>query len=178
MKKYQIIYADPPWAMVGKGELTPNYPVMTLVEIKSIPIGNFTEPNCALFLWAINSQIPQAIEVLNSWGFDYKTIGFVWIKVSKKTGKQNCRLGSWTLNGTEMCLLGVKGKMPRLTKNVRQIIECPRGRHSEKPEEVRYRILQLFGDLPRIELFARQKTEGWDIWGNEVKSDIDLANKK
>jgi site-specific DNA-methyltransferase (adenine-specific) len=81
----------------------------------------------------------------------------------------NCRVGSYTLGGIELCLLGMKGKLKRKTLNIRQVLMSPRTKHSQKPEKIRNDIVSLYGDLPRIELFARQKTEGWDVWGDEVE---------
>jgi len=83
-------------------------------------------------------------------------------------------MGNWTRSNTEDCLLAIRGKPIRISASVHQIIQSPIGRHSEKPMETKDRIVQLMGDLPRIELFARQKVEGWDCWGNEVESDIEL----
>ena len=186
MKKYQIIYADPPWKFngnygkIGKSKLSGygaelRYPLMQDKDIIGLPIQNITSDNCALFLWVVNSKIDLGIKVLESWGFEYKQIAFCWVKTSQK-GIPNCRLGYWTLGGIELCLLGIKGNMgsKRIIKNIRQVLLSPRIGHSKKPQKIRENIELLFGDLPRIELFARQKTEGWDVWGNEVESDIKL----
>jgi len=172
-KKYQIIYADPPWEMQG-GVYNPKYSTMSVDMIKNLPINGVTDDNCALFLWVLNSRLQEGLDVMNSWGFNFKTIAFCWVKTSKKTGMPNCRVGTFTLGGIELCLLGLKGKLKRQTLNIRQVLLSPRGRHSEKPKKIRDDIVGLYGDLPRIELFARQKTEGWDVWGNEVESDIEL----
>ena len=189
MKKYQIIYADPPWKFdgnygkIGKSKLSGygaelRYPLLKDEDLLNFPIQNILDNNCALFLWVVNSRLDFGIELLKNWGFKYKQIAFCWVKISQKTGMPNCRLGYWTLGGIELCLLGIKGKMGNKRKSykVRQVVLSPRIGHSKKPTEIRKRIENLFGDLSRIELFARQKTEGWDVWGNEVKSDIDLIN--
>ena len=147
---------------------------MSVEAIKNIPIREIVDDNCALFLWVLNSRLKEGLEVMEAWGFNFKTIAFCWVKTSKKTGMPNCRVGTFTLGGIELCLLGLKGKLKRQTLNIRQVLMQPRGRHSEKPEKIRNDIVALYGDLPRIELFARQKTEGWDVWGNEVASDITL----
>ena len=173
MNKYNIIYADPPWAMTG-GELGAKYEVMEIDDIKKLNINALSDDNCVLFLWCLNTRVPQAIDVMQSWGFDYKAVAFCWVKTSKSTGMPNCRLGSYTLNGMELCLLGLRGKMKREILNIRQVVMCPRGRHSAKPDVIRNEIVRMYGNKPRIELFARQKTDGWDVWGNEVKSDIEL----
>lgn len=184
MKKYQIIYCDPPWRMTG-GELLPSYNTMTIKDIVDLPIREISQDNSALFLWALNTRLAEAIGLMIHWGFVFKAVAFCWIKTSRKTGMPNCRLGSWTLNGMELCLLGIKGKMKRKSYKVKQVIMRPRGRHSAKPPEIRNEIVKLFGDLPRIELFARKENmlfedesfKGWDVWGNEVKSDIVLTNQ-
>jgi N6-adenosine-specific RNA methylase IME4 len=175
MKKYNIIYVDPPWIMKEPHEAygTP-YNSMSDIDIINLPISTVADKNSVLFLWTISSKLPVAVEAIKVWGFEYKTIAFTWIKTSQKTGMPNCRLSSYTLSATEICLLGMKGRLPKQSYKVRQVIMSPRERHSKKPDEVRTRIVQLCGDLPRIELFARQKTEGWDVWGNEVENSIEL----
>lgn len=110
---------------------------------------------------------------MESWGFDYFGLGFEWIKKTT-TGKDFFGMGYWTRANSEPCLLGFKGKLKPQSHSIRQIIESVKENHSKKPQEVKDRILQLMGDLPRIELFAREKTEGWHVWGNEVESDIEL----
>jgi len=184
MKKYQIIYADPPWKYQDTQKsggtayfgASVRYPVMNNKDICNLPINELTDKNCVLFIWATSPLLPEALEVIKSWGFKYKTIAFCWNKQSKN-GKWISNMGRWTMGNVEICLLGVKGKPQRIIKNIKQLVIAERKRHSEKPEEVRNRIVELMGNLPRIELFARQKTDGWDVWGNEVISDIDLVSK-
>ncbi len=184
MKKYQIIYADPPWyfpanyGKIDKSKLSGfgaelRYNLMSDTELLSLPIGEIAEDNSALFLWVVNSRVDFGIEVLKNWGFSYKTVAFNWIKTARDSGMPNCRLGYWTLGGSELCLLGVKGKIKPIKHNIRQVVLHPRIGHSVKPSTFRDNIVLLFGDLPRIELFARQKVEGWDCWGNEVPVDAD-----
>lgn len=196
-KKYQIIYADPPWQYSkgvyqswrpsNNGEdrvLSSFYPTMDANQLKELRIQDITDENCALFMWFTYSHYPLALDLCKTWGFKYKTIAFVWLKRSNK-GNVLSRIGSWTMGNTEACLIATKGNMLQYKKknNVRQLIDpntdlCLKGnKHSRKPTETRERILDLFGDLPRIELFARQKTEGWDVWGNEVESDIILTTQ-
>lgn len=148
---------------------------MSISDIKNLPIKAITAKDCAIFLWATDAHIKEAIEVMESWGFKYKTIAFIWQKKTI-TGKTYSTLGAWTLKNCEVCLLGTKGRMlkHKQTNNVKQLVNEVRGRHSRKPNGVRYSIEQLFGDLPRIELFAREKQEGWHVWGNEVESDIQI----
>lgn len=185
MKKYQIIYADPPWNYNDKGcqgTMANHYKGMNIKDICKLPIEDISEDNSILFLWTTFPMLKEGLKVIESWGFNYKSIAFIWIKLNKKAGKQInflnrnyfYGLGRWTRGNTEPCLLATKGKPKRISASVFQIIESPLTRHSEKPKETRDKIIQLAGDLPRIELFARQKTPGWNIWGDEVKSDIEL----
>ena len=180
VKKYQIIYADPPWNYTvfdskhgGRGT-SQYYQTMRAVDIFNLPIPVISDNNCALFLWATSAMLPEALYTVKAWGFTYKTIAFSWIKQNKKSGGYFFGMGSWTRQNTELVLLGVKGKPQRLDASISQIITVPLGAHSQKPVEVRNKIVELMGDLPRIELFARQKVDGWDCWGNEVDSDIEL----
>lgn len=125
-------------------------------------------------MWATYPMLKEALEVINSWGFKYKTIAFQWVKLNKKNGKPFFGLGRWTRGNTECCLLATKGKPHRLSSSVFQLVQEPITRHSQKPSIVRDKIIELMGDLPRIELFARERAEGWDAFGNEVESDIKL----
>lgn len=117
--------------------------------------------------------MPEAFEVMKAWGFKYKTVAFVWSKRTKN-GKEVANLGRWTMGNVEVCLLGVKGKPKRAVKNIKQLVVAERTKHSKKPDEVRRRIVELMGDLPRLEMFAREKVEGWDVFGDEVESDIHI----
>lgn len=179
-KKYQIIYADPPWNYTtfssghGGRQENQHYKTMRMVDIYDMPVQKITADDAVLFLWAVPSLLPEAIHTMKSWGFDFKTIGFNWVKTNPKSGTPFFGMGQWTRTNSEICLLGVKGKPKRVSAAVSQIVMTPIGKHSEKPQEVRKRIVELMGDIPRIELFARQKTAGWDVWGNEVESDIKL----
>ena len=173
-KKYNIIYADPPWSYNDKMSghsfsLEHEYETMSLEWIKSLDVAKLAEKDCILFLWAVSPQLPEAIEVMQAWGFTYKTVAFCWSKVTKNK-KPVSNLGRWTMGNVELCLLGVRGKPNkfRVDKSVKQLVVAERTVHSKKPDEVRERITQGFGDLPRIELFARQVVNGWDCWGNEV----------
>ena len=176
---YSIIYADPPWRMIGgHGVLNPEYSTMSDFEIINMPVIDIANENCALFMWSISSRLDVAIEACKSWGFTYKTIAFNWIKTSKATGQPNCRIGTYTLQGSEICLLGVRGKLKKQSNRVRQVFMSPRAAHSKKPDEFRNRIVDLYGDLPRIELFARSQTQGWDVFGNEVEGSIRLPTSR
>ena len=177
--KYNIIYADPPWRYNDRkcsGACEHHYNTMSIKELCHLPIQNITADTCILFLWTTYPMLQEAIQLINAWGFKYKTIGFQWIKLNKKVinplfiQKNNMffGLGRWTRGNTEPCLIAVKGKPKRISNKVSQIILEPIGIHSKKPEIVKDKIIELVGDMPRIELFARQKTEGWDVWGNET----------
>lgn len=110
-------------------------------------------------------------------GFTYKTVAFVWLKLNKSGKGFFFGMGYWTRSNAEICLLAVKGKPKRVSRKVFQIIVSPLQEHSRKPDEARRRIVDLLGDLPRIELFAREKTAGWDVWGNEVENSIRLQTE-
>lgn len=173
-KKYDIIYADPPWSFKNfskKGEgRNPNqhYETQSIDWIKSLPVNDIASKDSVLFLWVVNHSLPLAFEVIESWGFTYKTMGFVWAKQNIKSDGFFTGLGYWTRGNPELCLLATKGKPSRVSKGVRELVVAPRERHSKKPDIIKSHIIDLCGDLPRIELFAREKTEGWDVWGNEV----------
>lgn len=172
-KKYRIIYADPPWLYDNRKDCDPKmggfkYPPMTTKAICDLPIQEIAAEDCALALWATMPKLPEALQVIESWGFRYITCLFNWIKLNPGGVGIYSGLGHWVNGNAELCLFGKKGTPQRMTKNVKQIQMWPRGSHSSKPPQIRDEIIRLFGDLPRIELFARQKTEGWDVWGNEV----------
>ena len=182
MKKYQIIYADPPWTYKvwsvngNKRSACQYYPTMTKEELQNFPIQKISVKDSVLLMWVTAPCMEEGLELIKKWGFTYKTIGFTWIKKNKKTNSLFWGMGYYTRANTELCLLATKGKpLKRVSRSIHQVVESPVQEHSRKPDEVRNRISRLFGDLPRIELFARQKTEGWDVWGNEVQSDFDLA---
>ena len=184
MKKYQIIYADPPWSFNGydlKKEaryVGNKYTVQNLDWIKSLPINSISDKDCVLFLWVTMPKLNEVMEVINSWGFEYKTCAFTWVKKNKVSESWFWGMGRWTRANAELCLISTKGKPKRISAGVHSVIDTPIERHSKKPDEVRNRIVELMGDLPRIELFAREKTEGWDVWGNEVESDIEIKDNK
>ena len=172
-KQYDIIYADPPWSFNDKmtnyaHSLTKHYETQSLEWIKSLPVKNITGDDCVLFLWAVSSQLPEALDVMNAWGFKFKTIAFVWSKESVN-GKKVYNMGRWTMGNVEICLLGVKGTPNKWREDltIKQLVEARRYRNSQKPQEVRERIEKLFGNKKRIELFARDMYNGWDVWGND-----------
>ena len=189
MKKYQIIYADPPWSYPESGSKAKvhdkHYKCMSLEDICNLQVSKITDENCLLFLWVTMPRLFDAQKVIESWGFNYKTVAFNWVKENKRAVNKSLfsdnepiddflGLGSWTRSNSEICLLGVKGKPKKQSSSVRQLVITPIEKHSKKPNIVKDMIVELCGDLPRIELFARQSTENWNVWGNEVQSDIVL----
>lgn len=142
---------------------------MSIRELKQLPVEKIAKENSACFLWVTDSHIKEGIKVLESWGFEYKTVAFNWIKYYN-TGNLCINVAPWTLKSWELCLLGTKGKMSKYktSDKIRGLIEATRTKHSKKPNEVRKRINDLFANKNKIELFAREKTEGWDVWGNEI----------
>ncbi len=175
-RKYNIIYADPPWSYRDKRDKHPkmrggassHYNTMDVSGIKKLPIKNITESNCMLFLWVTFPNLQEGLDTVRAWGFTYKTLGFSWIKTNKNNGKPFFGIGYYTKSNCEVCLIGVKGKPIKESNSVSSVIISPREEHSKKPSEARDRIVELCGDIPRIELFARQTAEGWDCWGDEV----------
>jgi len=172
-KKYQIIYADPPWQYKSKeclakksilnGRLNTHYKTMSLDEIKHLDIQSISDNNSLLFLWVVNPMLDDGIDVMKTWGYKYATVAFIW-------DKQKVNPGHYTMSECEICLVGKRGIIPkpRGARNVRQFLSEMRSNHSAKPNEIRNRIEKMFPTQSKIELFARQKTEGWDVWGNEV----------
>ena len=177
MKKYTVLYADPPWRYRNR----PNgrspeshYPTMKTEDICALPVQELAAEDCALFLWVTMPMLFEAQKVLAAWGFRYKTVDFVWVKQNRKGSGVFWGMGYWTRANVELCLLATKGHPQRRAKNIHQVIISPVEEHSKKPEEARRRIEALLGEVPRLELFARRPSPGWDVWGNEVESDVVL----
>lgn len=173
--QYQIIYADPPWSYrdkcnSGKRGVEFKYQCMTPDQIAALDVAGLSAKDAACFLWVTAPQLPIGLQILEAWGFRFKTIAFVWVKTNAKSGSLAWGMGNWTRANAELVLLGTRGKPKRIDAGVHQIVQAARGKHSAKPAIVRSRIVQLMGDLPRVELFAREQAEGWDVWGNEVQS--------
>lgn len=171
---FDIIYADPPWSFDNwseKGEdRNPNqhYDTIGWEEIAALPVGELASRNCACFLWAIDPLLDKAFETLRRWGFRYATVAFTWAKLNPSGQGYAMGTGYYTRANPEICLLGMTGSMPRLDAGVRQLVVEPRREHSRKPDRIADDIVRLFGDRPRIELFARTKRPGWEAWGNQV----------
>lgn len=181
MKKYKIIYADPPWRYARskvQGAAEKHYPTMSIEELCALPVKEIADKDCILFLWATFPQLKEALQLIKAWGFTYKSVAFVWLKQNRKSPTWFYGLGFWTRGNAEICLLATKGHPKRQSNKVHQFIISPVEQHSKKPDITREKILALMGDLPRIELFARQHTPGWDVWGNEIKSDIRLPERR
>lgn len=154
------------------GILKKHYPTMELGEIKALPVQELAAKDCILFMWATLPMISEALQVIRAWGFEYKTTAFVWVKLNRHSDGIFWGMGYWTRSNVEICMLATKGHPHRKARNVHQVIISHVEEHSKKPAEARRRIEALMGDVPRIELFARQSPPGWDVWGNEVVSDI------
>lgn len=181
-KKYKIIYADPPWEYGNFSNIADNrnrlikghkfkttpYKAMKLEDIKSLPIQDLSDKNSVLIMWLTFPTIPEGLEVINAWGFKYTTILFTWVKRNRFNNQYFTGLGNYTRANAEICAVAKKGFGCKIKSHtVRQVIDTPMTEHSKKPNIARDRIIELFGDLPRIELFARTKVHGWDVWGND-----------
>ena len=179
--KYKIIYADPAWKYQDKskshgGAAESHYPCMSIKEICGLKVRDISEDNSVLLLWVTMPMLEEAFKVINAWGFKYKTCAFTWVKINKD-GSIYMGMGRHTRSNVEICLLATKGKgVSRITASIKNTHLHPKTKHSEKPLLFKNLIQQLYGyHLPKIELFSRSKTEGWDVWGNEVESDIQLV---
>lgn len=179
MKRYSVIYADPPWRFnnySAKGEgrnAVAHYPCMAFRDLFALPIGAAARDDCVLFLWATDPLLPQALELISAWGFAYKTVGFYWAKLNKSASPASfgpgdffTGLGYWSRANVEQCLLATRGRPRRLAKDVKRLVVAPRREHSRKPEEVYERIERLTAG-PYLELFARESRPGWDSWGHQ-----------
>ena len=170
---YSIIYADPPWdsnSQFGRDKRkgsTQHYPLLSLDRIKSLDVASAASDDCVLFLWAVDAQLPGALDVIDAWGFKYKTVAFNWVKETS-TGKDHFGVGMWTRKNPELCLLATRGKPRRESAAVRQLQRHRIREHSRKPDEIRDEIVRLCGDLPRLDMFARTSAPGWATWGNET----------
>ena len=190
-KKYNIIYADPPWHFNFKNrkDLSEDaksrlYETMKSEDIVNLDVNKIAADDCILFLWVMNSELPLALKCIESWGFTYKTVAFFWLKT--RTSKYHFGGGNWTRSNPEQCLLATKGDIKRISAGVKNTLiagedQCgdehllidKLGVHSKKPIIVRDRIVKLVGDLPRIELFARESAAGWDVWGDPAPENLE-----
>ena len=190
LEKYQVIYVDPPWkykdkANAGKRGAEFKYPCLSLPELISFEANGYTvydmsAEDSACFMWTTGPMMPDAFKLLASWGFAYKNIVFTWVKTTK-TGKEwHMGMGHYTRSNPEFVLLGVRGRMAdkRVCRSVHSVVKEPIGRHSAKPATIRNRIVELFGDIPRIELFARDRVPGWHADGLDLLSNENGAKMK
>lgn len=153
---------------------------MSIDDICNLDVGKICSDECALFLWTTGPHLQNAFKVIESWGFEYKTLGFVWVKQNKSGNGFFTGMGYYTRANAEICLLcNRKGKkLPRVVSHsIKQVVMSPVEEHSKKPDDVADRIVDLFGNIPRIELFARHKRKGWHSWGNEVSNNVQLLIK-
>lgn len=183
-EKYDIIYADPPWDYGGKMQFDKTstsqdkidveknifissasfvYPTLKTSELMKLKVQEIAKDDCLLFMWATNPHLEQAIKLGTSWGFQYKTVAFVWNKMVHNPGQ-------YTMSYCELCLVFKHGKIPqpRGARNVKQLINSPRGEHSEKPEQIPSGIDLMFPTQKKIELFSRRRRKGWESWGLDV----------
>lgn len=151
--------------------VTDHYQVMGIDNLNSLPVKEIADENCVLFLWVTMPKLNECFDLIKAWGFEYKTCAFSWVKLNKLGEGYFMGQGRWTRGNTELCLLATKGKISRINAGIRQLCVSPVREHSQKPDEIRERIVALLGDLPRIELFARERVDGWEAWGNEVESE-------
>lgn len=145
---------------------------MNIEDIQRLPVKEIAADDCILFMWVTFPTLQEAFSVIEAWGFTYKTVAFAWVKQNKRSPSLFWGMGHWTRANVELCLLATKGTPKRQSAAVHQIVLSPIEEHSKKPDVVREKIIELAGDLPRIELFARQTVDGWDTWGNEVPCSI------
>lgn len=198
---YDVLYADPPWrygmrkwgkdtVMGSRGENKwCNYDTMTMDDMKALPVNELGASTSLMFMWATFPCMPEALTLMAAWGYQYKTVAFVWVKtaigaqpdqmvmVAQDALQLFWGMGKYTRANAEVVLLGTKGENTKLIArhDVHSVIFAPVGGHSEKPHEARRRIEQLCGDVRRLELFARDRVPGWQAWGNEVENDVGLV---
>jgi len=180
MTKYDVILADPPWAYSAWDKNTgpegrtaaKHYDTVRSWNIAKFPVGDLAEDNCAMFLWVTWPVLYEAQDVIDSWGFRYTTIAWVWVKLNPTSLGFFTGLGNYTRANSEPCLLCLRGSMPPAVHDVLSLIVSPVREHSRKPDEQYDKIERLYPGTKKLELFARRARPGWDVWGNEVESDI------
>jgi len=182
-KGFNVVCADPPWAFKTRGKdgegRAPQYDVMTLADIKAMPVETIAARHAHLFMWITGPFLMRASEVMKAWGFKYSGVGFTWIKLKRSHNEGQLRLvaatesdlhvgmGYTTRKNAEFCLLGRRGSPQRLAKDVREVIMSPRREHSRKPDEFFDRV-ERYAEGPYVELFARESRPGWSTWGNQA----------
>jgi N6-adenosine-specific RNA methylase IME4 len=178
LPKFSVIYADPPWSYSDRGcngAAAAQYALLKNRDIAALPVHRLAADDCVLFMWATYPLLPEALATIEGWGFGYKSIAFQWVKLNRKAQTPFYGLGRWTRGNTEPCLLATRGKPKPVSKSVSQLIfeeplilEAPLQQHSAKPSVARDKIVELMGDVPRLELFARGATPGWTATGLEL----------
>lgn len=185
MKKYKLIYADPPWKFNNKktgGSMKSGaenqYKTMTIEDLKRLDVQSLCDDNCILVMWWVGSQPQEAIDLVKSWGFTIKNMnGFVWRKLTKNF-LDFFGMGFWTRAGSESAIIATRGKPKPASRAVRAVASCVVGKHSQKPNHFRKACVALAGDVNRLEMFARERIDGWDVFGNEVEGSICIGDKK
>jgi len=180
-KKYEIIYADPPWQFNNKktgGSMKSgaahHYLTTGIEGLKQIDVNSIAADDCTLIMWWVGSMPQEAIDLVESWGFTIKNMnGFVWDKLTVKL-KKFFGMGFRTRAGSESAIIAIKGKPKVCSHSVRAVHSFPVSKHSKKPVEFRDLIIDLCGDVPRLEMFARESAKGWDVFGNEVDNSINI----
>lgn len=177
MEKYQVIYADPPWKYNARNNKSKfgfganQYTLMKTKDIMALPIEDIAADDSYLFLWVTFPRLQEGLDVMKAWGFTYKTLGFSWLKTNKGNGKPFFGIGYYTKSNCEVCLLGIRGRPPKVSDSVSSVIIEPKRGHSQKPIITRDKIVELVGDVKRIELFARDTSDGWDIIEGDDNAD-------
>lgn len=184
MKKYKLIYADPPWQFSNKntgGSMSSSadakYNTMTIEDLKNLDIESLCDDDCVLIMWWVGSMPQEAIDLVNAWGFKLKNMnGFVWKKLTKRL-LDFFGMGFWTRAGSESAIIATRGKPKPASRSVRAVHSAVVGRHSEKPQKFRDLAVELVGDVPRLEMFSRGEFEGWDVFGNQCEGSIEIKRK-
>lgn len=180
--KFNIIYADPPWQYndksTNRGGAERHYRTVDIESLKKLKVSMVAADDCALFMWVTFPLLQESLDLIKAWGFTYKTMAFTWVKRNKIKDSLFWGMGHWTRSNPEICLLAVRGKPKRLGKGVHSVIKSPIQQHSRKPEETRQRIIELLGDIPRLEMFCREAPEGWATWGNECENSVFIPWRK
>ena len=172
---WDVIYADPPWAYEAltavNSQAADHYQTLPVSELAALPVPEVAAPDCLLWMWTTGPKLDQALELGAAWGFQYRTVGFVWVK-------DRANAGNYTLSETEQCLVFKRGRIPdRGARNIRQLLHAPTGLHSRKPIEARHRLDAMYPTSRRLELFARLDAPGWTVWGNEAPGAAQLPQQ-